>query len=56
MNIYFLAHKVMITQMRISKLGRRGPGDDLVLRKSTDVTTRHIRLSGHGFDLQSERS
>ncbi len=32
-----------------SKLGRHSPGGDRVLCKSTDVTTRHIRLISRTF-------
>ena len=51
MYIYFFAHEDLITQMCISYLGRRGTRGDLVLCKSTDVTTRHIRLSGRAFTM-----
>ena len=51
MYINFLAQEVNITRMRISKLGRRGPGSDRVLCKSTDVTKGHIRLSCRAFTM-----
>ena len=41
----------MIKRMCISQLGRRDPGCNCVLCKSTDVTTRHIRLSGRLVNL-----
>ena len=34
-------------------LGRRNPGGDRVLCKSTDITTRHIRLISHAYTLTS---
>ena len=49
--IYFLTHEDMITQMCISDLGRSDPGGQHVICKSTDVTTRHIRLCGYAFTM-----
>ena len=40
-------------RMHISKLGRRSPGCDRVLCKSTDVITKLIRLSGRTFTMTS---
>ena len=53
MYIYFLVHEVMITWMRVSKLGRHSPGGDRVITKSKDVTTRHSMLSGCAFTMTS---
>ena len=53
MYIYFLVYEVIITWMRISHLGKSNPGGVCVLCKSNDVTTRHIRLSGHTFTMTS---
>ena len=52
--IYFLVHEVTIMWMHISNLERRGPEDERVYWKSTDVTTRHIRSRGHIFTLTSK--
>ena len=49
MYVYFLAHEVMITRMHIYNPF----GGGHVYCKSTDVTTNHIRLSGHEFTIIS---